>query len=490
MELPIQGRIRTSVASRFLSFLFLFHSTVLAGLAHGNGSTAASTRSPTLVSCARNFAEIHANGQLDDLKTEFAKSRALLDPKVIETYSNLYSHLESGTSSAAQFFPEATVLRLVLDEERSIFAERLGELLRLLPHNSFGPSEVETALKQFVPGRYASNESLQARISAWQADPGLAQNVRRLLGENSVNEAGLILHGGDPLNPSNNSLIGRYLRDTGASSMVRTFTQANPNGNASPQRLVVAISPASFPKFKELFSERNFLFHTHGPGQGTLYIAHNGKAGSYANLSSDVREGTSGSVWPLLLMSTNEGERMEQYARLGRINGQMAKTPWILKDGQNSYCKIGGYNSCTHWIGEIPIGERTVPTYTFPGNRRDDPYSGGTSLASDATADAAPRTSPLTPYQVPRDTSSSDVQHEQLERLASRVWKPGAGNELLADAIGMKREHLEGEFANPGWVLNSFTAGASQERVPVVFYWVDNHQQPIAPNFPLQNSLR
>jgi hypothetical protein len=490
MALPMQARKKWRLASRFFLFLFSVHSNLLAGLAYGSGAPAAPARSPTLINCARNFAEIHASSELEELKKEFAKSRELLDPKVIETYDNFRSHLESGASSAARFFPEATVLRLVLDEERTIFAERLGELLRLLPQNSFGPKEVEAELKRFLPGRYPSKESLKKRIANWQADPSSAENVRRLLGENNVKEAGLILHGGDPLKPSANSLIGRYLEETGAATVLRAFPQANPNGRASPKRLVVAISSATFPKFKELFTERNFLFHTHGPNQGTLYIAHNGKAGSYANLYDDIREGSAGSVWPLLLMSTNEGERMEQYARLGRINGDMAKTPWTLKAGSKPYCVMAGYNSCTHWIGEIPIGEKRVSAYTFPGNRGDDPYSSGTSLHSNPAADAAPRTSPLNPYRIPSGTGLKGIDKKKLERLISRVWKPGEGNELLADVLGLKREHLEGEFANPGWVLNSFTAGATQDRVPVVFLWVDDHAVIGSNRFPLQNNLQ
>ena len=73
-------------------------------------------------------------------------------------------------------------------------------------------------------------------------------------------------------------------------------------------------------------------------------------------------------------------------------------------------------------------------------------------------------------------------------RLIHRVWKAPRGNEQFASVIGQGRRNSDGEFANPGLVLLSLIGHASEDRVPVVFYWVGDLSAEIPRAFPVQAS--
>ena len=161
------------------------------------------------------------------------------------------------------------------------------------------------------------------------------------------------------------------------------------------------------------------------------------------------------------MLSTREGSRAAQYFRLGATEQQTALTPWNLP----GYCATGGYSSCTHWVGNIPLGDRMVWEYKFPGYV--DTYA---SNRVPPTAD--PRVQVLAPY-------------DSANPLARRVWKV-PGNEQLADALGLQAANLRGEFANPGWVAHSLTGSASVDRVPVVFLVVPDARAAISADFALQ----
>jgi hypothetical protein len=63
-----------------------------------------------------------------------------------------------------------------------------------------------------------------------------------------------------------------------------------------------------------------------------------------------------------LYFKTSEAQRLTKYFELGAENGDLAQYPWNL----GKYCsKEGGYTSCTHWVGNIPVGDKVVKEYKF-----------------------------------------------------------------------------------------------------------------------------
>ncbi len=74
-------------------------------------------------------------------------------------------------------------------------------------------------------------------------------------------------------------------------------------------------------------------------------------------------------VMPLVILKTTEGQRLEQYIRYVDQTWDpeswktYAMEPWRMDD----YCAISAYSNCTQFIGNMPIGDETVFSYTFPG---------------------------------------------------------------------------------------------------------------------------
>jgi hypothetical protein len=94
----------------------------------------------------------------------------------------------------------------------------------------------------------------------------------------------------------------------------------------------------------------------------------------------------------------------------------------------------------------MPIGDRLVDHYTFPGAPAGDLYANhhiphveGQSPEKYQRADAAPRVSPLRPYP----SEDADIK---------RVWSV-PGHEQFSYVIGMGKNQERGQFANPGWPL-------------------------------------
>src|SRR5690606_16617256 len=122
----------------------------------------------------------------------------------------------------------------------------------------------------------------------------------------------------------------------------------------------------------------------------------------------------------------------------------------------DGYCAAGGYTCCTHWIGNIPIGDKKVSSYSFPGNV--DEHAGN-------ARGTGPQRQKLKPYDYPNP-------------LMQLVWQV-PGNEQLADVLGVHRSKMSGELAKSGWVLHTLAGAVGRDRVPVVFYFVSNHKDEI-----------
>jgi hypothetical protein len=366
--------------------------------------------------------------------------------------------------------PQQAVEEIAKEIDQPLLQKRIADIFEQLPARAGDPEEALISAVTRSEQDLTEKQVLE-RVKAFLKNPKAA-TLRSMAGELSLEDLRLAFTGPNSLKPSAESWLGQYIDRTGAQVLVRRFSKGL--GRAlGDEKLVVAVSPQSFQDFLDLIAKRrHFLFHIHTPSQGTLALGFEGQFGHYANLSSPMRAPTMGTLMPGILLSSTESERARLYFQLGAgQRGGAALTPWTLED----YCATGGYSSCTHWFGNIPVGDKKVTEYSFPGFIDEHASN---SISSDKRVDKKPRVKKLRPY------STQGMDSGQAD-LLKRVWKV-PGNEQLADVLGLKRANLAGEFANPGWVAHSLLGGTDLERIPVVFWVVDDHTRRIPKNFPLQ----
>lgn len=385
--------------------------------------------------------------------------------------------LERFTPEAASVLPRGWVARTLSDEEMGHRRKNLSEVLGSLERNGseIGVIDLARAFRSMLEGKVPSRQ-IEARIQGLLLDHGLggggaSESLHRALGDMTLAEVGELVHGGSPLKPTPESLLGRYLHETGAASLVRRFNLAPDSKKLGPQRLVIALSESSFPVYAKYFLGQNFLTHVHTPQQETLYLAFEGKFGRYAVLDKDLRTPREGTLMPTLLLKSTEGSRASLYFDVIRSleshqERQAMLRPWLLE----GYCAMGGYNSCTHWVGNIPIGDRLVGSYRFPGE---------VDVHANNAVGPAVQVRPLAPYGL----EGSGIPTGQVARVR-KVWKV-PGHEQLADVVGLRRQNVAGELANPGYVAVSLLGPAPQQRVPLVFVVVPDHQAALRPDFDL-----
>jgi hypothetical protein len=354
---------------------------------------------------------------------------------------------------------ELDVLNLLSNPEMTYYHSRLKSALKSALADKSTKSmnqkilaALKRSLKNAVP-----KDSIDERIESFQKNE--KDSLLRVLGQMDLKELQTLVYGTNLRNPSPDSLLGQYLSSTGATTSMRAFPKGPRRSDGEP-KLVVSLSQRSFAKYKALFSTINYLIHVHSPQQGTLYVAHEGMSGSYANLQSEIRAPSPGALLPHILLTTSEGQRARLFFALGSQSSE-AREPWDLEN----YCAKGGYSSCTHWFGNIPVGDKLVEGYTFPGKVDEHAYN---------NVPRTPRYRQLREY----------VSDNPLMKL---VWKV-PGHEQLADVLGLQRANTSGEFANPGWVAYNLIGAADVDRVPIVFLTVGNHRKPIPRDFDLQIS--
>ena len=309
--------------------------------------------------------------------------------------------------------------------------------------------------------------SIENRVAYLLSQPTNKRSILRALGDMNLREVQQLLHGGNLAAPTEDSLLGQYLKETGAKTLLRTFGMRPPvtsaGGLQGPQRLIVPISPASFAAYEKYFYNHNFMSvwaHAQVMQAGQIF--------SYSHAFVPFRlPGTPNTALPQIILSSSEAQRLEQYSQLFKAphNGgnflnraNAAMYPWALP----GYCATGGYSgNCTQWIGNIPIGDKLVSEYRFPPNFEM------------RLEDKSPIRAPLAAY-------------EHKNELMKRVWK-APGNEQLADVIGQHDAGVNAEFANPGWLVSTLIGPTTNERVPLLFIVVEDHTADIpidvVPNF-------
>ncbi|MES2767660.1 MAG: hypothetical protein V4596_00825 [Bdellovibrionota bacterium] len=383
-----------------------------------------------------------------------------------ETYS-LYLELVAQHPILGKVFKKRDILEVLLDEELSSRGESLTKLFKSLSNRKYELSEstLATILERHLLKR-VPEETIPERVGSFLN--GAPNSLIKVLGDMTLSEVQLLTYGKDPLKPSPESLLGQYIANTAASTVVRSFSMGPRRKSQGEKRLVVAVSEASFAEYLRLFKNVHFLIHVHTPEQGTLHVAQNGRHGSYGGLQNALRNSSIGTIMPHILLSSTEANRVTNFFKLGALNvgGQPALRPWSLKGKDDvSYCARGGYSSCTHWFGNIPMGDKKVEGYSFPGK---------VDSHADRDVPKGRQYKELVPYNF-------EGTKDQL-KLMNLVWQV-PGHEQLSSVLGLEHKNVSGEFASPGFVAVSLTAAAPVQRVPVVFLITKDHQAEIMPDF-------
>lgn len=306
--------------------------------------------------------------------------------------------------------------------------------------------------------------TLNSRIRDYLKNKQSRNYFMRLLGDNTLAEVQNIFYGADPLSPSADSLVGQYLAETGASTVVRTFSRKEDGSTVQEgaPRLAVAVSNSTLAVFQKYFSRPEFLFHYHTPDQGTLEFGQGGMRGSYGTARYPITYSVD-VLMPFIVLKTTEAGRAKNFFALGEVQNNAAQLPWSLLN----YCATGGYNSCTHWVANIPLGDEKVDEYTFPG--KVDPHAHN-------NVGPEPQSKPLEQYH-----------GYENDKFLSTVWSV-PGHMPLWQVLNVRNAQVGGYLANPGYVLHVLTGWTDVDRVPVVFVMVNDHKEQLSPDFNLRSS--
>lgn len=338
------------------------------------------------------------------------------------------------------------------------------------------------------------------RVQILNQDKITIKKLKQVLGEMTFEESLEALVGtGGIKNLQGDSLIKRYLdanKEKGyeISTFVGRFKKGPGYSGRGDEKLFISVDPRAASLLEEIISDNpHLLMHTHTPHQGTLSMKHRGLIIAYAGQlyePSTMNDLGVGSILPVIPLSSVESSNTINYFDLGRIRNKYAKYPWGFRniDEQNgvdeAYCRTGGYNSCTHWVGEMPIGEKFVSEYSMPGYVGDDPYY---NPLGDNDRSQELRTKEVGKFNVfksPNGYQNEIGTKERQDRLARIVWTHGVGREQLWSMVGDRNAEglAKGEWANPGWVLYSFLTRTTQDRVPVVFLFREFATEPLDQN--------
>ncbi len=365
-----------------------------------------------------------------------------------EIATTLQKNVTLSVTSTKADFMNALVVATETELTKTMPASVAGQRAELLRDPSLNKAELMKAL-----GQLSSSESLAA-----------------LIGPNGIHDV------------SSDSLVGRYLSLSQAAgktptTLVSEFSKGPGYEGRGGEKLFISVDQTTLAAANAAFnSNPNLLMHNHTPGQGTLHMLYDAKDVSYSSFGgASALTSQQNTIVPMIVLSSIEASNAKNYFALGTLQKSYAKYPWGFKNqsagaDETSYCRAGGYGSCTHWIGEMSLGQKFVSDYAFPGNIGDDPY-GHPERGADGDATGALRVGPVGTYTHFRSSTVTPIGDvTRIDRLAHIVWTQNLGREQLWSLVGDKDgEGLKnGEWANPGWVLYSFLSRTSQDRVPVV----------------------
>lgn len=410
---------------------------------------------PAVAATSRFNIDCAENGLKPKVEVSVAERVGKLDAQGTE----LHAAYEALPASIKTRLTETEFLSIAEESDITLFRERLGALfseLKAKPASAIDDTIVAYSKKLLAEKNFSGNE-IAARIEGWKQ--GKSDRWFKLLGDRSLEEARRMYIGEKLGEIAPNSLIGKYVKATGAQSRVMRLPITAGSSQLGPEKLIVAVSASSFDAFKKILDSENYI----------SIVGHNAVIKSpqvydvWGN-KSNVRLPSVGTPLPMLVLKTSEMHRMSRYLDLA-TSGQFPqwnhelKEPWRI----SNYCEPGGFSCCTHWIGNVPIGDTLVSEYVFPGGE-DYVYSNGRY-----TVKPKP--------QVKAELKEWTAQNAK-QKLLTSVWKV-PGNMQLSEVIGQKAANGRGEFASPGWVIRTLMGPTKSARVPVVFYVVDDHRAAI-----------
>lgn len=429
----------------------------------------------------------------------------------VEAYAAYKGFLSKYPEIAANKKLNKAVMELLSDESLSSFHVILkSSLEKVTAPEGSSETVVIFRLKQKIYSeivKFMSKADAKARVELLTKETATKEDMMQILGKMTAEESLTALVGKNGIRDlTEDSLIKRYLDAAAKKGMdVSTFLGQFKKGprykGQGEEKLYIPFDPKTAPLLEKVIGANpHLLMHNHSPQQGTLYMRYEGHSNSYASvgMTTSFRENPVGSILPVLTLSSIEASNVKNYFDLGSLEQKFAKYPWGFKQinketkEKTEYCATGGYGSCTHWIGEMPIGENKVDKYSMPGQIGDDQYGHGHNEAVVEGDVKKLRTSDVGEYNA--FVSRTDVERigntKRQHRLARMVWTQGLGHEQLWSVVGDKNAVglSRGEWANPGWVLYNFLTRTTEQRVPVVFVKVLDIKAPF--NQETLNELR
>lgn len=379
----------------------------------------------------------------------------------------LYDGYKSLDSSIQRFLTDQDLLMFAEETDATVFRGRMQKLIEGLQGKPDAQleSEIKKIAQQILSDDHFSVREISARFQDWKAIKG--SRWFRLLGDRSLDEVRSLYLGSTPGKISSTSLIGRYIEATQANVRKIRVPIAPGSTELGPEKWIVPVSARSFDEFKKIAQTDYFISIL-----GHAAILKNAEIITHLNAASAMRLPRAGTPLPMLILKTSESERLNRYLELVK-SGKFElwydelKQPWMA----GGYCKRGVYDCCTHWIGNLPIGDTLVSEYVFPAGEELLVENGQYVIRNGKHVfkPLEPIIAPLSPW-VP--------ENERQKQLTS-IWKV-PGNMQLSEMIGQKAANIRGEFASPGWVIRTLMGPTTEERVPVIFYVVDDHTAPIA----------
>ncbi|MFZ4713778.1 MAG: hypothetical protein ACOYL6_08715 [Bacteriovoracaceae bacterium] len=434
------------------------------------------------------FALDRCSPHFTTIETKVNHLESLLANKTLAKKANAkiykkFKSLKAEHPQLAERLQESSVYDVIIDEEFLVTSQSLNKVLDDLQKSITADAAMAADVRlREVLGKNLKGKvptaSIQARIDEFMEGGSLF----RALGEKTFEETAVMYHGGNPLEPTADSILGKFIKKHKPATLKRSFTHGPGYTTFGPEKLVVAVDQAMMKDFAKLMKDEHLFAHYHTPEQGTLNVLHEDRILHWSganNTKFSAYNKRSGTILPTVMLSSTEAQRMTQY-----MNGladdsitEYVQKPWEM----GAYCAKSGYNSCTHWVGNLPIGDEVVTAYTFPG--KVDDYAYQSIHPDNPELDKLPRTQDLVPQY---ENVEEDIK-EASKQLLKRIWKV-PGNQQFSYLLGIGKANEYGQMANPGWVAHIFTSRIKVNRSPVVFVIVDDAKLPLAADFDLQIS--
>ena len=284
--------------------------------------------------------------------------------------------------------------------------------------------------------------------------------------------------------------IGKFIKASKANYIVRDFFYDhpdNPSDEERTRRLVVEVTPRTFPLWKKYFSNSTspYLFHFHTPSQGTVMAGFQNRfiGGWGREEGNHIRFPSTGTFAPMMVFSNSEMKNIQTYFEVrtklrelgieisnspdhkddgtpidkfkkygipkgldpGNIESETAHKPWELQGMGFKEVIYGG--ECTAWLGEMPVGRPILKQIEI------------------STAEGKSRVYNLKPVSM----------NGKVGKLFSQIWTYPY-KERIVDLLKIPVKNTYHQ--NPGWLFVGLTEWALQTRVPVVFVFNDQKTSP------------